>query len=259
MRLGFSLVVSLMAFVACVDGDPPARDPAPASAVNSARTRDSLVSTVEGRDRLAADLSKNRGRVLEVLAKASPPHDVALAVRLMVEARGEDKLTFASWLVDRGPRSAPVLVELLGTATDLSTTVQTLQILGKLKEWKAIPVIKTRLGDRDAWVRMASAHALGEIGGQGVVSALGELMTDSEAPVVAAAVIAIGKSGDREGLPRVLNALGHANPRVRGAAASAVGRLGSVTDAVRLRALLEDPDQGVRYKAAEALDLLAAE
>lgn len=219
----------------------------------------SLASTPAGRDSVATQLAARRAWVLEVLDAAPPPHDVALATTLLVVARGEDKLTFASWLVIKGSRSAPVLMALLDTSIDLATTIQALQTLGKLGERKAIAVIKTRLGDREAWVRMASAHALGEIGGEGVVSALGELMSDSEAPVVAAAVIAIGKSGDPKGLPRVLDALGHTNPRVRGAAASAVGRLGSESHAERLRNLLKDPDDGVRYKASQALDQLAVD
>ncbi len=231
--------------------------PGPVARLDSSTARGVVASG--GLDSVAARLGTRRTWVLEVLEASSPPHDVALAARLLSVARGEDKLTFASWLVDRGARSAPPLIDLLATPIDLQTTIQAVQTLGKLGERKAIPVIKTRLGHRDAWVRMASAHALGEIGGEGVVDALGELMTDSEAPVVAAAVIALGKSGDSGGLPRVLDALSHANPRVRGAAASAVGRLGSGSHADRLRDLLMDPDEGVRYKASQALDRLAIE
>lgn len=261
LKLGLGFVV---AAIGCSEPAPQRVSPPKTTAFPHPRPTalDSalaLASTVEGRDTLANLLSTRGDLVVAALKRVGHPDDVALGVRLLVQASGEEKLTFARWLIDQGGRSVGPVSVLVATSDDVQTIVQGLQTLGKLGSKEALPVIRTRLGDREAWIRMAAAHAFGEIGGVGVVEALNELLRDREATVVAAAVIAIGRTGDPMGLASCLDALDHTHPRVRGAAASAVGRLGSEAHAHDLHPLLEDTDAGVRYKASRAIEHLAAD
>ena len=189
------------------------------------------------------------------LKPESHPDDVRIAAALLYRSKGEAKLTFAHYLVSQGERSVPAVVEQLADTLGWADRVAAIQVLGKIGSDEASEAVTAQLRDSSDWVRIAAAHALGEIGGE--TPALVDALGDTADTVVSAALIALGKSGEREGLPAIERLLTHANPRVRAAAVSAFGRLGNSEHAALLEPLLSDPDAGVRYKARQSMDRMA--
>ena len=76
---------------------------------------------------------KDRNLVQGVLDSAeakSPAQAARLAAQLMAVARGEEKLAFESFLLERGNDAVAPLIELLEEPTDWQTAVQALDALG---------------------------------------------------------------------------------------------------------------------------------
>ena len=195
-------------------------------------------------------------QVLQQLRPEDHPEDVRIAAVLLARSSGEAKLTFVHYLVTQGERSVPALLNLVDVEDDWATQVAAIQVLAKIGDPEAAKSVALRLSAENDWVRIAAAHALGELGG--ATPALVEALSDTSDTVVSAALIGLGRSGDVSALPACTSFLAHSNPRVRASAVSTLSRLGSSADTTLLRPLLSDPDYGVRYKAQQAIERLAA-
>ena len=195
-------------------------------------------------------------QVLKQLRPEDHPQDVRIAAVLLARSSGEAKLTFAHYLVTQGERSVPALLNLVDVEDDWATQVAAIQVLAKIGNPEATESVVLRLHAKNDWVRIAAAHALGELGG--ATPALVEALSDTTDTVVSAALIGLGRSGDVSALPACVSFLVHSNPRVRAAAVSALSQLGSSADTTSLSPLLSDPDNGVRYKAKQAIERMVA-
>jgi len=195
-------------------------------------------------------------QVLKQLRPEDHPEDVRIAAVLLARSSGEAKLTFAHYLVTQGERSVPALLNLVDVEDDWVTQVAAIQVLAKIGDPEAAKSVALRLSAENDWVRIAAAHALGELGG--ATPALVEALRDTADTVVSAALIGLGRSGDVSALPACTSFLAHSNPRVRASAVSALSRLGNSADTTSLTPLLSDPDNGVRYKAQQAINRLVA-
>ncbi len=122
--------------------------------------------------------------------------------------------------------------------------------------------------EADAGVLSEMCFTLGQWRAQEAGAFLVRMAEHRDPGVRAAAVLALGKLGDDSRTPRLVAALGDDDPRVRQAAALGLFRLDGrrydherratpeqlkTRDAALARAALQDPDEGVRWRAAYAL------
>lgn len=116
----------------------------------------------------------------------------------------------------------------------------------------AVPQLINLLTDRDEWVRMASARALGELRDERALTQMVATLADANWRVRELAVWALSEMKDDravDALCRVL--LSDANVEVRRGAATALGEIASSAALPSLRQALNDPE--VSLKAAWAI------
>ncbi|MET9389346.1 HEAT repeat domain-containing protein [Streptomyces sp. NPDC006624] len=219
------------------------------------------------RERLAAPV---RGTLLELLC-AQQDEQPALLDRLA----GIDARTWAALeptvaaLLDKVSGTARTMLVLLyerrGSATDAIADLRSrsaarrgraAQVLGRLRHRPAAPALSRLLDDRDPEVRRAGARALGRTGGpEAVPDLLGCLHGPRPVPpdVVSAALASLGP----DAWPRLASGLVDPVPLVRAVAIEVLGATGGIAHAADIvLALREDPDTGVRIRAARALGRL---
>jgi len=158
----------------------------------------------------------------EMLEKASTA-DERIAV-----ARGAGQV--------RDPRLEPFLAAWLARETDANVRAEQIFALGQIGDPAAIPVLQDQLTADEPLLRARAAGALAKLGDDSVVIALLPLLDDPDAGVRGAGLLAMARLRGRraapeEPLPPVLSA--HLRD-----------------DAARL---LDDSDEGVRWRAAYAL------
>jgi HEAT repeat protein len=217
-----------------------------------------LLHDIEGKSFVVAQYWTPQQSVVQALVSSlthsQPDLAAQLLTALMAKAKGEEKLHFESQLIALGSSAVPALVDLANTEVDWQTAMQTLDALGKLKAPEGLGVMRVYLLHENDWVRIAAAHALGDIGGKDAVEGLAYALTDTSDTVVAAALIGLGKTGDSQAVEKCAVLLNHPNARLRGAAVSAIGRLGGADTRRLLEPMMNDDDSGVRYKAKQALE-----
>lgn len=191
--------------------------------------------------------------VIDSIYQTKPEVAAQLLARLMAAAGGEAKLHFESQLIKLGDGAVRALVDLAESETDWQTLMRTLDALGKIQAKQGVDVMRAHLNHPNDWVRIAAAHALGDVGGPSVVPALASALGDSSDTVVSAVLVGLGKTGDLRAVRACGRKLKHENPRVRAAAVSALGRLGGPDAQGLLEPMLQDADSGVRFKAKQAL------
>ena len=253
-----ALKLVLVVLLGCGGGGPESAENVPIEVgPDSIRSANPPIS-IAYRDSVSEAYQFQPDSVLLRMHPEGRPEDVRVATALLETSSGEAKLRFAHYLVKQGERGVPEIVSLVGRSQDWDTLLTAIQTLGKLKARTAVKAVGVHLKAPNSWVRIAAAHALGDIGGSAVVDPLVKALRDTTDTVVSAALIALGKTGDQTALTACADQLDHANPRVRAAAASAIGRLGHRQDARLLHPLLDDSDSGVRFKAQQGIDRLNA-
>jgi hypothetical protein len=192
--------------------------------------------------------------VIDSIYTTQPDLAAQMLARLMAAAGGEAKLHFESQLIKLGDPAVDVLVTLAKDETDWQTLMRTLDALGKIKALKGVDVMRAHLSHPNSWVRIAAAHALGDVGVSEGGAALIHALGDTSDTVVSAALVGLGKVGDLQAVRACGEKLKHKNARVRAAAVSALGRLGGAEAQGLLEPMLKDVDSGVRFKAKQALE-----
>ena len=179
-----------------------------------------------------------------------------LVLGLFRAVGGEERIDFEVYLLRFGRRAEGELMALL-RSEDASLVMRTMDALARMKSQAAVDSIAVRLRHPDAWVRMAAAHALGEIGGRKAVPFLLSALGDTTYQVVNAALVGLGRLKAPEAYGPSIDLIGNDNPHIRKHAALTLGELGDTRAVPAVRALArEDTDAGVRFMATKALQKL---
>ena len=118
----------------------------------------------------------------------------------------------------------------------------------------AIPQLITLLGDRDAWVRMAAARAIGEVRDGRATETLIATLSDTDWRVRRLAAWALNEMKERRAVPALCQLLlGDSRAEVRRAAAEALGEIASAEALPSLQQALNDPETAVRAKVSWAI------
>lgn len=119
--------------------------------------------------------------------------------------------------------------------------------------FKNEPVFVNALGNKDAAIRAAAAHALAYAKDPRSLGALQKAAADPNDDARAAAVGAIGQLRDPKAAPVLAESLKDKNWLVRGEAAAGLGRIGDPNAVTLLFGALSDKDDYVRNAASTAL------
>lgn len=139
------------------------------------------------------------------------------------------------------------------SSADAITRAESVRTLSRLQDGFVVPHIVPLLEDPEAPVRVAAAHALGELGARQLHEEVTALLEDPQPPVRRAALEALVAMEAREAAARIVSSLDDPDRAVRSAAAMALGALGDGRVIPSIVPMLEDADVEVSSAAAEAL------
>jgi HEAT repeat protein len=154
------------------------------------------------------------------------------------------------------------LIKDLTNQTDVKIRCHAADLLGELKDPRAVEPLITALKDRNVNVFLAATQALGRIGEQSDDAALRERIIESlisslknrfSFPFPFAAGEALEKIGDVRAIDPLITLLKDDDVIVRSKAARVLGKIGNTQVIEPLFAALKDKDDYVRATAAEAL------
>ncbi len=132
------------------------------------------------------------------------------------------------------------------------------QRLGRMRDPRAIPLLRKALKDEHPYVRSEIINTLGRMR---VREAAGDIMgrlKDKNAQVRQAAAISLSYLADPTSIDPLIKALDDESPGVRYAAARTLGNLRAQKAAPKLGKLMKSTDEGMRQAAAGALGRIAA-
>jgi HEAT repeat protein len=131
--------------------------------------------------------------------------------------------------------------------------VSALDILGRIKSLKAVPLLRRSLQDPSADLRARAAHGLGRIGDPAFAADLMPALKDADWPVRAMAAKALGQVGARGAIPALSEALADRQWWVRANAGEALRALGPEGRDALIR-MLDAPDTYARHQAVAQLE-----
>jgi HEAT repeat protein len=148
----------------------------------------------------------------------------------------------------------PALPALLTALSDEDDNVRqgVAEVLGKLRDPRAVDPLINALQDEKSIVRAYAADALAELGGERAIEPLVALLTDEDWYVRTRTLFALGQLGGPLVFAPLVSALEDREPRVRSAAVSALGKLQDARIYDVLLEVLSDPDGRVRSAAVLA-------
>ena len=159
-------------------------------------------------------------------------------------------------IVKIGDHALPVLLETLDDSDDISIRHAALEVLGRLKNNKAIPAMARFLEDESVVMRRAAAEMLGQIGGGKAAGALLGSLADVDEIVRLHTVQGLTRTPDPRFAPRLAKLLQDESRDVSLAALEALGSCGDKRTVNLLRPFLEHEDDEFVMAAAEALGRL---
>ncbi|NET80911.1 MAG: NACHT domain-containing protein [Moorea sp. SIO1F2] len=133
------------------------------------------------------------------------------------------------------------------------------QLLGITQSEKAIPELIKSLDNKNLYVRISAAEALGEIGTEATIDPLIKFLDDPDPSVRISAASALGKIGTETRIEPLIKSLDDPDYSVRRMAVSALGEIGTEVAIDRLIKSLDDPDYSVRKMAVSALGEIGTE
>jgi len=154
-------------------------------------------------------------------------------------------------LIQIGTESVNALLAAMDTP-DPDVRKFIIDILGDIRDPRAVPSLIARLKGRDENIRVAAAESLGKIGDRRAVDALMDCLTSYEQGWLDyAAAEALGEIGDERALGPLLAALGRSS--LREPVLESLGKIGNVRTLDPLIAGLADPLRIVREVSITAL------
>jgi HEAT repeat protein len=133
------------------------------------------------------------------------------------------------------------------------TALEELANLASEGDFRAIKLLKERLGHWDFSTRRVVCEALGKIGDAKAVEPLIDRLKDKDFSVRIAAYEALGQIGDNRAVPPLIDRLGDQKSFVRKAACEVLGKIGDNRAVKPLIERLGDKDSNVRQATCEAL------
>ncbi|MFC1596499.1 HEAT repeat domain-containing protein [Planctomycetota bacterium] len=190
----------------------------------------------------AGDLSRV-DVLLTILARDDPYGHVHAAESLYkVNQTGDGRLLRAA--LDRGDN--PILQIMAAAA------------LARSGNSDAMPLVRRKLADDDITVARIAAWVLARLGDPSDVDPLRQTLKRADDPLSRCFIEhALAALGDAQGQAALVRNLSSEEPPARTYAAVFAGEIGIGSTADRLLALLDDPEDDVRIRAAQALLLLA--
>jgi HEAT repeat protein len=228
-------------------------------------------SDAEDRREAAVDLSRAGRKAVPLLMFAVGDADWRVrktAVEALVAARGADVIeglihtlgahdnagarnSAIEALIHIGAEALDALVTALKTP-DVDVRKFIVDILGDMKDPRAVPNLITLLDDPDENIRVAAAEALGKIKDRRAVDALLPCLTRSDQSWLDyAAAEALGEIGDERALGPLLTALGRSS--LREPVLESLGKIGNLNTLAPLIAGLADTLRIVREVSVVAL------
>ncbi len=128
-----------------------------------------------------------------------------------------------------------------------------LEVLGRTRSRKAVPLLRDNLRDANADIRARAAHALGLVGDAGALDDLLAALRDPEWPVRAMAAKALGRLADGRAVATLCEALKDRQWWVRANAGEALRNLGPEGRDALIR-MLDADDTYARHQAVEQLE-----
>lgn len=190
------------------------------------------------------------------IAELKPQGSVATLIPYLNSPEGQVRATVAQALGEVGDvQASRPLISLLQDR-DPKVAVSAANSLGRLKAADAAPALLGVLRAGGAEGAGAAARALGDIGAQQAIPALSDALLNEKlgGPVREEAAAALGKLNDAAALPALVASLGDPDDRIRWAAADGLGRLGYAESVPALgETLKSDKDPRVREVAALSL------
>ncbi len=157
-------------------------------------------------------------------------------------------------LIQIGGQAVDPLLGIIETP-DLDVRKFVVDILGDIKDRRAVPALIDRLRDADENIQVAAAEALGKIRDRRAVDALLNCLTHhNQGWLDYASAEALGEIGDERALGPLLAALGQNS--LREPVLEALGKIGNATTLGPLIASLTDPLRIVREVSIVALDTI---
>ena len=131
-----------------------------------------------------------------------------------------------------------------------------IRILGGLRYKPAVPLLLASLADEQPNVRANAARALGDMKVAAAAKPLTELLAkEANGGVIQQTSLAMLRLHCTEAIPALKNAAKHENVQTRMWVLQAIGGLGGKREVPFLaRYLIDDPEQAVQAKAAEAIE-----
>lgn len=167
------------------------------------------------------------------------------------------RLTARDSLVTLGEPGVDLLIEAMANANAF-TRLHSAEALGEIGDDRAAEVLLEHINDDHRQVRLAATYAVGKVGDPGAIAELITKLDDDDREMREAAAVSLGQLDAHQALPQLVLALEDPIEAVREQAAAALGRIDPddrdiLTDIVaRSRAT----DQGTRSAAVLALGLI---
>ncbi len=171
----------------------------------------------------------------------------------LADARRQVRLDASHALVQIGGAAVDPLLNRAAAGSD-SLRYIAAQILGQIGDRRAIPFLKSLLGNDNRHVREQAVRALGQLDDSRLHATLASVLSRDSAPEVrGAAAWSLGNLRDTTAVPALVRALADTIPAVRRQALAALQFLWTSDAAAAALAALRDRDANVRYVAAQLL------
>jgi HEAT repeat protein len=176
------------------------------------------------------------------------------AITALEDKKGTAKRTAKNDLINFGADAVEPLIAVVKdwTGRPAELRVVCVDILGEIKDDRAVPVIISTLTENRMTMRYNAARALGNIGDKKAAPALIKLLDDKEWQVRFYAVEALGKIGDKSAVNPIADIMTKdANKEVRLAAIKSLDQVDGKNQYKSVIECFSDPEPNIRSYAVE--------
>jgi HEAT repeat protein len=127
-------------------------------------------------------------------------------------------------IIAMGQLAVPTLVQKLHEA-NVGQGQQIIEVLGRIGDKRALPVLVDYVEDEDKWYRCSAVHAVGRIAKKEAVPLLTASLQDESQEVCINAIQMLGTLGEPGAIPHLIDLVRDPNPLVSQQAASALVKI----------------------------------